>query len=74
MHSGHYNAIRQAKATCDVLVVGVHSDPEIAENKCLPVMRQDERYSLLEHIKWIDEIIHDVPYSPEIATLERARA
>mmetsp|Transcript_28802 Transcript_28802/g.90775 ORF Transcript_28802/g.90775 Transcript_28802/m.90775 type:complete len:437 (-) Transcript_28802:276-1586(-) len=74
MHSGHYNAIRQAKAVCDVLVVGVHSDPEIAENKCLPVMRQDERYSLLEHIKWIDEILHDVPYSPEIATLERARA
>jgi len=74
MHSGHYNAIRQAKAVCDVLVVGVHSDPEIAENKCLPVMRQDERYSLLEHIKWIDEILPDVPYSPEIATLERAQA
>jgi ethanolamine-phosphate cytidylyltransferase len=74
MHSGHYNAIRQAKMICDVLVVGVHSDPEIAENKALPVMRQDERYALLEHIKWIDEIVHDVPYSPLLSTLDLAKA
>lgn len=74
MHSGHYNAIRQAKSICDVLVVGIHSDQEIAENKSMPVMHQDERYRLLDHIKWIDEILYDVPYSPEIATLERARA
>mmetsp|Transcript_85966 Transcript_85966/g.224088 ORF Transcript_85966/g.224088 Transcript_85966/m.224088 type:complete len:449 (-) Transcript_85966:50-1396(-) len=74
MHSGHYNAIRQAKMICDVLVVGVHSDAEIADNKALPVMRQDERYELLKHIKWIDEIVRDVPYSPLISTLEGARA
>lgn len=74
MHSGHYNAIRQAKNICDVLVVGIHSDQEIAENKSMPVMEQEERYRLLDHIKWIDEILYDVPYSPEIATLERARA
>eukprot|EP00931_Biecheleriopsis_adriatica_P010381 TRINITY_DN111458_c0_g1_i1.p1 TRINITY_DN111458_c0_g1~~TRINITY_DN111458_c0_g1_i1.p1 ORF type:complete len:459 (+),score=102.53 TRINITY_DN111458_c0_g1_i1:26-1402(+) len=74
MHSGHYNAIRQAKNICDVLVVGIHSDQEIAENKAMPVMAEKERYGLLEHIKWIDEILHDVPYSPQIATLERAGA
>lgn len=74
MHSGHYNAIRQAKSICDTLVVGIHSDQEIAENKSMPVMRQEERYRLLDHIKWIDEILYDVPYSPELATLERARA
>ena len=33
MHSGHYNAIRQAKTLCDVLVVGVHSDKEIKKHK-----------------------------------------
>merc|ERR1719473_1356192 len=67
MHSGHYNAIRQAKCICDTLVVGIHSDAEIEENKALPVMKQNERYALLEHIKWIDEVLHDVPYSPEMA-------
>lgn len=74
MHSGHFNAIRQAKSICDVLVVGVHSDKEIEENKSVPVMRQAERYGLLEHIKWIGQILHDVPYSPQMATLERAQA
>eukprot|EP00927_Polykrikos_kofoidii_P059743 TRINITY_DN5487_c0_g2_i1.p1 TRINITY_DN5487_c0_g2~~TRINITY_DN5487_c0_g2_i1.p1 ORF type:complete len:476 (-),score=93.01 TRINITY_DN5487_c0_g2_i1:123-1451(-) len=74
MHSGHYNAVRQAKAVCDVLVVGVHSDDEIARNKALPVMKQAERYALLKHIKWIDEILYDVPYSPQLSTLDRARA
>jgi ethanolamine-phosphate cytidylyltransferase len=74
MHSGHYNAIRQAKSTCDTLVVGIHSDAEIEEHKALPVMNQSERYALLDHIKWIDEIVYDVPYSPQLATLERAKA
>jgi len=74
MHSGHYNALRQAKSICDVLVVGVHSDLEIERNKGLPVMREEERYALLAHIKWIDEILYDVPYSPQLATLEMAKA
>jgi ethanolamine-phosphate cytidylyltransferase len=74
MHSGHFNAIRQAKSICDTLIVGIHSDPEIEENKALPVMKQNERYALLDHIKWIDEIVYDVPYSPLISTLEKARA
>lgn len=74
MHSGHFNAIRQAKSICDMLIVGIHSDTEIEENKALPVMTQAERYGLLGHVKWIDEILYDVPYSPHISTLERAKA
>ncbi|CAD7975134.1 unnamed protein product [Amoebophrya sp. A25] len=74
MHSGHYNAIRQARSLCDRLVVGIHSDAEIARNKGPPVMVQSERYGLLEHIKWIDEIAHDVPYSPTLATLDACGA
>lgn len=74
MHAGHYNAIRQAKQLCDVLVVGVHSDAEIDRNKGPPVMREAERYALLDHIKWIDEILYDVPYSPSLETLALASA
>jgi bifunctional ADP-heptose synthase (sugar kinase/adenylyltransferase) len=33
MHSGHYNAIRQAKQLGDILVAGVHTDKEILRNK-----------------------------------------
>lgn len=33
MHSGHFNALRLAKAEGDTLVVGVHTDAEIMRNK-----------------------------------------
>ena len=71
MHSGHFNAIRQAKAVCDILIVGIHSDEEIAINKAPSVMKEKERYSLLDHIKWIDEVIYDVPYSPTLDLLKK---
>jgi ethanolamine-phosphate cytidylyltransferase len=69
MHSGHFNAIRQAKALGKTLVVGVHSDLEIARNKGPPVMNEQERYSLARACKWVDEVIEDAPYSPTIELL-----
>jgi ethanolamine-phosphate cytidylyltransferase len=69
MHSGHYNAIRQAKALGKYLVVGVHSDAEIARNKGPPVMKEQERYFLARSCKWVDEVIEDAPYSPTIELL-----
>jgi ethanolamine-phosphate cytidylyltransferase len=66
MHSGHFNAVRQAKQVCDILIVGIHSDEEIERNKAKPIMKEAERYALLKHIKWIDEIIYDAPYTPTL--------
>jgi ethanolamine-phosphate cytidylyltransferase len=43
MHYGHCNALRQARALGDVLVVGVVSDDEITANKGPPVTPLDER-------------------------------
>ena len=43
MHYGHANALRQARALGDELVVGVVSDEEIKANKGPPVMSMDER-------------------------------
>lgn len=40
---GHFNALRQAKAMGDYLVVGVHSDSEIEHHKGPTVMKEDER-------------------------------
>jgi ethanolamine-phosphate cytidylyltransferase len=37
-------------------------------------MRQEERYELLQHIKWIDEIAYDVPYCPSLDTLRKVNA
>lgn len=67
MHYGHANALRQAKALGDELVVGLIPDKEILRCKGPPVMNDEERYTLVEAVKWVDEIIRDVPYdlSPE---------
>lgn len=71
MHSGHYNAIRQAKALCDVLVVGVHSDKEIMRCKGPPVMNEEERLALVKGCKWADEVVFDTPYEPSLELLDR---
>lgn len=44
MHYGHANALRQAKALGDELVVGVVSDEEIIATKGPPVLCMEERY------------------------------
>lgn len=43
VHFGHANALRQAKALGDILVVGVHTDAEIAKHKGPPVFTEEER-------------------------------
>lgn len=43
MHYGHANALRQAKALGDELIVGVVSDEEIIANKGPPVLSMQER-------------------------------
>eukprot|EP00892_Ulva_mutabilis_P009875 jgi/Ulvmu1/725/UM010_0097.1 len=62
MHYGHANALRQARTLGDVLVVGVNPDEEIRMFKGPPVMNDDERCSLVEAVKWVDEIIPKAPY------------
>mmetsp|Transcript_16837 Transcript_16837/g.68802 ORF Transcript_16837/g.68802 Transcript_16837/m.68802 type:complete len:390 (-) Transcript_16837:708-1877(-) len=62
MHFGHANALRQAKSLGDVLVVGICPDDEIRRNKGPPVMNNDERLAAVESVKWVDEIITNVPY------------
>lgn len=61
-HFGHANALRQAKACGDELVVGLIPDAEIVRCKGPPVLREAERRAVVESIKWVDEVITDVPY------------
>lgn len=74
MHSGHMNAVRQAKLFAEslggVLVVGVHTDVEIEKNKGPPVMRDAERLALVSAVKWVDELVFDTPYSATLQFLD----
>ncbi len=66
-HAGHMLMLKDAKAQCDRLVVGLHDDPSNGEDvtyrlatggtfKNRPVMSLDERLEILNGIKYIDEI------------------
>ncbi|KAJ8428780.1 hypothetical protein Cgig2_014388 [Carnegiea gigantea] len=63
MHYGHCNALRQARALGDQLVVGVVSDAEITANKGPPVTPLHERMIMAQAVKWVDEVIPDAPYA-----------
>uniref|UniRef100_A0A0V0G9V7 ethanolamine-phosphate cytidylyltransferase n=1 Tax=Triatoma dimidiata TaxID=72491 RepID=A0A0V0G9V7_TRIDM len=71
VHYGHANSLRQAKALGDVLVVGIHSDKEIAKHKGPPVFTEEERYKMVRGIKWVDEVIEAVPYVTTLETLDK---
>ncbi|PRW39371.1 CTP-phosphoethanolamine cytidylyltransferase isoform A [Chlorella sorokiniana] len=62
MHYGHANALRQAKALGDELVVGLVPDSEILRCKGPPILSDAERLKLVESVKWVDEVLTDVPY------------
>ncbi|XP_057971434.1 ethanolamine-phosphate cytidylyltransferase [Malania oleifera] len=63
MHYGHCNALRQARALGDELVVGVVSDAEIIANKGPPVTPLNERMIMVSAVKWVAEVIPDAPYA-----------
>jgi len=71
MHFGHANALRQAKALGDYLVVGLCSDEEIIRHKGPPVMNEKERYAAVASVKWVDEVIFGVPYEVTAEFLDR---
>jgi len=71
VHFGHANSLRQAKALGDYLVVGVHTDEEITMHKGPPVFTQEERYAMVEAIKWVDEVVCGAPYVTTLETLDK---
>jgi len=64
MHAGHIIMLREAKAQCDYLVVGLQTDPTIdrPDTKNPPVQTVVERFTQLSAVKYVDEII---PYTTE---------
>jgi len=64
MHYGHANAMRQAKALGDELVLGLIPDSEILMAKGPPVMNDAERKTMVESVKWVDEVIEGASLAP----------
>ena len=64
LHAGHIMMLRDAKANCDYLMVGLQTDPTIDRpgDKNKPVQSLVERYSQLSAVEYVDEIM---PYETE---------
>ena len=64
LHAGHIGMLREARANCDYLIVGLQTDPTIdrPNEKNKPVQTLVERYAQLNALKLVDEI---VPYQTE---------
>ncbi|KAF2742506.1 hypothetical protein M011DRAFT_472219 [Sporormia fimetaria CBS 119925] len=61
-HHGHAGAMLQARQLGTELLVGVHSDEAILENKGPTVMRLDERIRAVEACRWATKAIPKAPY------------
>jgi choline-phosphate cytidylyltransferase len=63
-HVGHAKVLEQAKKLFKHthLIVGVSGDKETIEKKGKIVMNEKERCEILEHCKWVDEVICPCPW------------
>ena len=63
LHAGHISMLREAKTVCDYLICGLQVDPSLdRSNKNSPVQTLVERWTQLQGVKYVDEII---PYQTE---------
>lgn len=70
-HYGHANALRQAAACGDELIVGICSDDEIERCKGPPVLNLEEREGVIRANKWVTEVISGTPYELEQEFIDR---
>ena len=63
LHAGHIAMLREAKEQCDYLICGLQTDPSIDRpEKNMPAQTLVERYTQLQAVRYVDEII---PYETE---------
>ena len=63
LHAGHVAMLREAKSQCDYLICGLQVDPSLdRKEKNSPIQTIVERYTQIQAIHYVDEII---PYITE---------
>lgn len=57
-HIGHLNILKNAKARCDYLIVGVSTDEVVESYKNhLPIIPFEERFEIVSAIKYVDQVV-----------------
>ena len=58
LHCGHCIMLEDCKNQCDVLIVGLQTDPTIdRKDKNKPIQEYEERRIMINSIKYVDEVI-----------------
>lgn len=63
-HRGHIESLKNCKKMFNentYLIVGVCSDDVATKYKRLPIYNEEDRYNIIENIKFVDEIVRDCP-------------
>ena len=60
-HWGHVQMFKDALQYGETLYVGVHSDEVVASYKRTPILSMEERISVIETCKYVDQVISDAP-------------
>lgn len=72
-HIGHLNLLRNARAQCDVLIVGVVTDEALEAMKGRPpIVPLEERMAIVEALSLVDSVVVDVS-ADKLKVWERVR-
>eukprot|EP01113_Clastostelium_recurvatum_P002272 TRINITY_DN1093_c0_g1_i1.p1 TRINITY_DN1093_c0_g1~~TRINITY_DN1093_c0_g1_i1.p1 ORF type:complete len:365 (+),score=112.18 TRINITY_DN1093_c0_g1_i1:45-1139(+) len=71
-HVGHTEVLKQARANCDYLIVGVHDDLVVHEQRGgnFPIMNLHERVLGVLSCRHVDEVVIGAPFHVTAETLE----
>jgi cytidyltransferase-like protein len=72
-HAGHVAFLRQARSLGDELVVGIHSDDDVASYKRPPICSMQERIAVVEACSLVDEVLPNAPLSVDEAWIDLHR-
>ncbi len=55
-HSGHALMLKECKENCDYLILAINKADNLPKGKNIPVYSIDERITIMESCKYVDEI------------------
>ncbi|GAA6063496.1 hypothetical protein JCM10212_004455 [Sporobolomyces blumeae] len=73
LHYGHMLQLRQCKLAFPSvhLLVGCCSSSLVRQHKAQPVLTSEERYESLRHVRWVDEVVEDAPWTVDGDFIEK---
>lgn len=67
-HIGHLNVLKNAKALCDYLIVGVSTDELVQKEKNkTPVIPFNERVEIVKAIRFVDKVVPQIDKNKKAA-------